>query len=356
MKFIHTADLHLGYKFSSSYSPDTLKVLKDNQKKVLSNIIDLGNQKEIDALLISGDLFDTPKVSKELVSFVKEEFERATFNIFIICGNHDPKIVDGIFNTETFSENVYIFPEGMSVKKFDDFDICGISFSGPHKLDNSLKDYKIENKDKLNIILSHGDLIKESYYNPMTLSDIKSSGADYVALGHIHAECDINNEGGTYYGYSGTPQALTFNETEETYVILGEIKKGFLKYEKIKVCEHNFKEITIKADLITSLEQIVSLIKNEISNFNISKTLFKIKFIGYIEDNLLLDEEYIINELIKDLLYIKIDFNLTKKYNIELIKNEQSVRGEFVRNALEHLCDKDEDYILKVIEYGVSRL
>ncbi len=356
MKFIHTADLHLGYKFSSSYSPETLENLKNNQKKMLSNIIDLGNQKEIGALFIAGDLFDTPKVSKDLISFVKEEFERATFNIFIICGNHDPKIIDGVFNTETFSKNVYIFPEGMSVKGFDDMDICGISFSGPHKLDNSLKDYKIKNKEKLNIILSHGDVIKESYYNPMTYSDIKLSGADYVALGHIHAECDINEEGGTYYGYSGTPQALTFNETEETFVILGEIKKGFLKYEKVSVCEHTFKEISLKADIITSNDDVISLIKKEISKFNISKTLFKVTLTGYIEDSAELDKEFIINELKKDLLYIKIDFDLTKKYNIELIKCEQSVRGEFVRNALSHLCDKDEDYILKVIEYGVSRL
>ena len=356
MKFIHTADLHLGYKFSSSYSPETLEILKNNQKKMLSNIIDLGNQKEIDALFIAGDLFDAPKVSKDLISFVKEEFERADFNIFIICGNHDPKIIDGVFNTETFPQNVYIFPEGMNVKQFDDFDICGISFFAPHKLDNSLKDYKAENKEKLNIILSHGDLIKESYYNPMSPSDIKLSGADYVALGHIHAECDINEEGGTYYGYSGTPQGLSFNETEDMFVILGEIKKGFLKYEKVQVCEHAFKEISIKADLITSVDEVVLLIKKEISHFNISKTLFKITLTGYIEDSLELDKELIINELKKDLLYIKIDFNLTKKYNIELIKCEQSVRGEFVRNALEYLSDKDEDYILKVIEYGVSRL
>lgn len=356
MKFIHTADLHLGYKFSSSYSAETLEVLKNNQKKMLGNIIDLGNQKNIDALFIAGDLFDAPKISKDLFMFVKEEFERADFNIFIICGNHDPKIIDGVFNTETFSQNVYIFPEGMSVKNFGDADIYGISFSGPHKLDNSLKDLRTENKENLNIILSHGDLIKESYYNPMTFSDIKSSGADYIALGHIHAECDINEEGGTYYGYSGTPQGLSFNETEDTFVILGEIKKGFLKYEKVQVSEHSFKEIFIKADLITSQDEIISLIKKEISNFNISKTLFKITLTGYTEDSLEIDKEFILNELKKELLYIKIDFNLTKKYNIDLLKTEQSVRGEFVRNALEILHGKDEDYILKVIEYGVSRL
>ena len=50
MKFIHTADLHLGYKFSSEYSSDTSTLLSDNQKKVLTNIINLGNENKIDAI------------------------------------------------------------------------------------------------------------------------------------------------------------------------------------------------------------------------------------------------------------------------------------------------------------------
>lgn len=356
MKFIHTADLHLGYKFSSEYSDKTINFLCENQKKVLSNIIDLGIEKKIDALFIAGDLFDLPKVSDDLTSFVKKEFERASFLIFIIGGNHDPLTADSVYKKDIFPENVYIFPEKITCVTLNEADIYGYSFTGPHKLDNSLENFKVENNDKINILLSHGDILKESYYNPMTLSDIEKSGLDYVALGHIHLECEIKKTGDTYYGYSGTPQGSTFKETGATYVILGEIKKGFFSYEKVNVSEHEFCEFIININLPETNEEIVTLIKKEIAKFNLSKTLFNITVKGYIKDGFLLDENYIRTELEKDLLYIRKDFDLTKKYNIELIKEEDSVRGEFVRNAYKVLEGYSDDYILKVVEYGVERL
>lgn len=356
MKFIHTADLHLGYKFSSEYSEKTLKILCENQRKVFSNIINLGTEKQIDALFIAGDLFDLPKVSDELISFVKKEFERAPFSIFIICGNHDPLSTDSVYKKEIFSPNVYIYPEKITSVSFKDADIYGYSFTGPHKLDNSLENFQVENKEKINILLSHGDILKESYYNPMTLSDIEKSQADYVALGHIHLECDIKKTGETYYGYSGTPQGSTFKETGATYVILGEIQKGFLNFEKVNVSEHEFLNLTLNIDIPETNDEIISLIKKEVSSYNLSKSLFNITVKGYIKDGFLLDENYITGELQKDLLYIKLKFDLTRKYNIELIKKEDSVRGEFVRNAQKLLDGYDDDYILKVIEYGVERL
>ena len=126
--------------------------------------------------------------------------------------------------------------------------------------------------------------------------------------------------------------------------------------EKIPFFEHIFKELTLNIDMPETDEDIINLIKKEISSFNISKTLFNINLKGYVSDSLTINYDYIEEELKKDLLYIRIDFELTKKYNIDLIKEEDSIRGEFVRTALKELSDYEYDYILKVIEYGVERL
>ena len=356
MKFIHTADLHLGYKISSEYSENTFSVLEDNQKKTLSSIIDTGTEERIDALFICGDLFDTPKVNKSLFNFVKSEFERAPFKIFIIAGNHDPKTSDGVYNNERFSDNVYIYPSTMSKVSFMDCDIYGLSFNSPHKLENSLKDFTPDDMQRINIMLAHGDILKDSYYNPMTLEDIKESKLDYLALGHIHLNGEIKKTGNTYYGYSGTPQATSFKETEETFVFLGEVEKGYVKTEKRYVNHHCFKELTVNFDLLSSDDEIISSVRKAISEFNLSKTLFNVTLDGYIKDGFLYDEEYVLCELSNNLLHIRINNNLRVKYDIELLKNEESIRGEFVRNALKMLEGKDYKHILKVIEYGVSRL
>ena len=356
MKFIHTADLHLGYKFSSQFPLETLEFLKENQKKILSDIIDLGIKKEIDALFIAGDLFDTHKPTKALSDFVIKEFERAGFPIFIICGNHDPKTVDSVYEKIEFPENVHIYSDTIDSFKLGDANIYGTSFIAPHKSDSAIKGFSVDNEESLNILLAHGDIAKESYYNPMKTQHITDTRADYVALGHIHMECDIKKDGNTYFGYSGAPQGSTFKENGDFFVILGDIEKGFLKYEKIDLSRHAFKSLEINIDMPQDEDDIIKRIKEKISSFNISKTLFDIKVTGFIKDGINPDINRIENELKKGLLYLRLKADFTVKYDIELLKEEESIRGEFVRNALKELEGKDYEYILKVIEYGVSRL
>ena len=48
----------------------------------------------------------------------------------------------------------------------------------------------LDKEEKINILISHGDLLKESYYNPMTLYDIEKSNADY-SLGRNELFCKL---------------------------------------------------------------------------------------------------------------------------------------------------------------------
>ena len=60
VKFIHCADLHLDspFKSKSHLSP---KIFEDGQKSAyesFKNIVDLALKKEVDFIIIAGDLFD----------------------------------------------------------------------------------------------------------------------------------------------------------------------------------------------------------------------------------------------------------------------------------------------------------
>lgn len=354
MKFIHTADLHLGYKYSSSFSKDIIEKLTENQKKVFSDIINLANEKNIDALLIAGDLFDSSNPYDELVSFVKKELNRADCKVFIVCGNHDPLVPGSIYN-EKFSENVYIFPENITCYSFEEFDVYGSSFTASHKTDNTFSGFKVNNEDKINIMLAHGELSNDSFYNPISISDIEKSGLSYLALGHIHIDDGIKKADATSYGYSGTPQGSTFKETHFAKVIFGEITDSFISTEEISVCRHSFKALDIDISDAETDDEAVKIIKSHLSAFKVTETLFSVTLTGSIKKDFKPDCDYIIKKL-EGVMYINIITDLRVKYNIELIKEEKSVRGEFVRNSFKMLEGKDEEYIKKVIEYGVSRL
>ncbi|MEM9719075.1 MAG: exonuclease subunit SbcD, partial [Bacteroidota bacterium] len=58
MKILHTADWHLGKKLEGFSR-------LEEQRKVLTEICDITEQEEVDAVCIAGDLFDTPNPSIE---------------------------------------------------------------------------------------------------------------------------------------------------------------------------------------------------------------------------------------------------------------------------------------------------
>ncbi len=354
MKFIHTGDLHLGYKFSSSYREETLKILKENQKKALKDIINLANDKKADYIFIAGDLFDLKNPDEELYLFVCEEFKRTDAKIFISAGNHDPFTSDSVYN-KPFPENTVIFPGEITSYSFDDCDIYGYSFINSHKTDNSFSGFKVKDENKINIMVAHGDLVADSFYNPILPSDIEKSGLSYMALGHIHISDGLKSAGRTLYGYSGTPLSMTFKETAENFVIFGEINDGSIRTEKINLASHFFKELSVDISDSSSDEDTLKILKSHLSGYEISKTLFSVTLTGsrpesYIPDLLVLTDR------LDSHLYLRLNSDLRISYNIDLIKEEKTVRGEFVRNALKMLGDKDTEYVKKVIEYGVKRL
>ena len=76
-------------------------------------------------------------------------------------------------------------------------------FSDPPELD----------KDKINILCAHGDLLDtDSRYCPIRMDEIVRSGFDYIALGHVHNSDGIHRGGNMWYGYSGCLDGHDFGE------------------------------------------------------------------------------------------------------------------------------------------------
>jgi exonuclease SbcD len=87
LRILHTADWHLGHTLRG-YPRDF------EQSAVLNSIIDIIQQREVDTLLISGDIFDSQHPSGESQSLFYRTLSRLhaarpTMNTVIIAGNHD---------------------------------------------------------------------------------------------------------------------------------------------------------------------------------------------------------------------------------------------------------------------------
>ena len=84
MKFLHTADLHIG---KSIYEFNML----EDQKYILQEILRIAREEQVDAILLAGDIYDRSVPSTEAVQvlewFLLEALEVAP--VLMIAGNHD---------------------------------------------------------------------------------------------------------------------------------------------------------------------------------------------------------------------------------------------------------------------------
>jgi len=86
MKLLHTSDWHLGKRL------ENLSRL-DEQKDVLKEICEIAEAEQVDAVIVSGDLFDTYNPSAEAVDLFYKTLKHLANNgkraVIAIAGNHD---------------------------------------------------------------------------------------------------------------------------------------------------------------------------------------------------------------------------------------------------------------------------
>ncbi len=88
MRFLHTSDLHIGKRLDRVDKKSRI----EEQKKVIDNLVSIANEKEVDVVLIAGDVYDTfiPSAEAEALFFdMLYKLSRLNVLTIIISGNHD---------------------------------------------------------------------------------------------------------------------------------------------------------------------------------------------------------------------------------------------------------------------------
>ncbi len=234
IRFIHTADLHLGSPLKSiGHASETIRdMLYEASYNSLSNIVTLALRESVDFVLISGDLYDGEARSIKVNKRIAEEFTRlheADIPVYIIAGNHDP--VTGTpssaialpANTVIFSsEEVETYEynrNGQPVAR-----ILGQSYRGSADSRKMYSSYTVPDTSIWNIGLLHTALSEQATgYVPCTKEDLISrSDMHYWALGHTHQE-EIINKDYPLIAYPGIPQGRDVGELGPGSILMVEL-------------------------------------------------------------------------------------------------------------------------------------
>lgn len=203
LSIVHLADLHLGASYSF-LPPTKATAARESQFSTLQRAVEYANTQFANAILIAGDLFDSPKPSSEIVTRAFSILAGANCCVLIAPGNHDYLCADSPYLTAQRPERVFVFtsPTLTSFPIGDRALVWGAAFcdqSASIPLEADLAE------DRPNLCLVHSDLKTQSGYNPLTAADFKASGFTYAALGHNHQYSGMRRAGNTIYACPGSP-------------------------------------------------------------------------------------------------------------------------------------------------------
>lgn len=295
MKILHTADWHIGKQL---YKRELLEEITLYFDFLIQTIED----KKIDVLLVSGDIFDTSTPSntakKTYFNILKRIFETKT-KVIITAGNHDsvlnleaPKELLEIFDITIVGsyQNVKLIHLGQVGSKaivlapipfLHDRDLR-VGSEGLTESDRleayrngiqqrfSYWSQQIESNYPKAYKLAMGHLYMQGASTSDSERDIQIGNAagvslgtfdglfDYVALGHIHRPQRLNNG----VRYSGSPVGLSFSEKNDSkLMILLEILEKEITIQDIAIPTYR-KMVKISGTLSDTISKLNSF-KNE---------------------------------------------------------------------------------------------
>ena len=353
VKFLHTADWHIGRKLQG-------KDLLEDQQYVMNNLISKIDETKPDFLIIAGDLYDRSVPSKEATTLLQELLVKINIEcnipIFAISGNHDSRerlaIGEAWFSKHKFYLHTRL-NQAFDKITFEDTDIYLLPYFEPFEAREHFEDatltthnsatkrvideiYKNIDMSKTNILVAHtfvsGGLETDSE-REISVGTVENVAVeifekfDYVALGHLHNPNAIKEE---RIKYSGSPMAYSFSEATQTKGMrLVELTKEIFTEEFISL-EQKRKLHNIS----TTYEEVFTKVFQQ--NFDCKNDYFSMELSGMegVTDPLPRIKEYYPNTLLlkqkrnnNSDSEIKFDKEMLTKSPLELIEgfyNEQT--------------------------------
>lgn len=219
LKILHSADWHLDSPFTG-FTESQRQYLKEQQRQIPKKIADLCHREDCDMMLLSGDLFDGMP-SRLTLEMVKEALADSGVPVLIAPGNHDFVSPGCCWLEENWPENVFIFTGALESVTIAGLGcrIYGAAFQS-RDCPPLLEDFQAEGEETYCVAVLHGDPAqKNSPYNPVTTAQVRTSGLDYLALGHVH-KAGFFRAGNTLCAWPGCPMGRGWDETGEKGVCI----------------------------------------------------------------------------------------------------------------------------------------
>ncbi len=229
VKFMHTADWHLGIKFSQLGSK--ADAVREMRIKTAEKLLEAAKESNVDFVLISGDLFDSNNIERRTLNRVIQLMLKASpLDVYILPGNHDPLTLDSpyLYSAWDSLSNVHILKDPEPLNEVNSGVVlypCPITQKQSSK---DLTEWINANNSEISIGIAHGNIEIEGFIDasnfPIDPERADKSGLNYLALGEWHSFYEHTSKDGQIKTvYPGTPETTKFGEKNSGNAVIVEI-------------------------------------------------------------------------------------------------------------------------------------
>ena len=336
---LHFADLHLDAKFAwAAAHSDAAHRRRQGLRDTLLRIVELAKEAKVDAVFCGGDLYEHERTTPDTAAFLKKAFaELAPIGVFLAPGNHDWYGRDSVYAINDWSPNVHVFREKrlQPCPLVDGLTLWGGAHLEPRGTGNFLDNFNV-NEGGLHLALFHGSEHAwfheqeegKAQHAPFHAAEVPSAGFCHAFLGHYHRP-----QNAQHHTYPGNPDPLAFGERGERGVVVATIQcDGSVHRELRQVASTAAHDLKLDVSGCASQQAIRDRLAKQIDGL---QGVARLAVHGDLDPDVDLHDSDLRDALASSFEAVQINYlDLRTGYDVDSIKDERTVRGQFVRDVL----------------------
>ena len=238
IRLLHLADLHLGASFTAF--GDLADTRRTAVLDAFRRLPEITVAESVDAVLIAGDLFDSPQPAPDVAAAARDTLRRVGVTgvrVFVVPGNHDSitlrpnPYTDPLGDAHVFAAPCFEAPISVDTAN-GTLHVYGIAYDRAREAD-PLATFRRAGQPGVHVVLIHGSVpdaphwIMSQSSLRLPMERLANLEADYIALGDYHRfrpPREFDASGTSPACYSGSFAALDLTETGPRGYVVAEVR------------------------------------------------------------------------------------------------------------------------------------
>jgi exonuclease SbcD len=346
MKIIHCADIHIGSALQN-LPAEKARIRKREILDAFFRMLAFAGENGVRAVIIAGDLFDSPRVSRQTKRELFGQISSLCQTDFLyLPGNHDKGVDFGDIG-EALPPNFHILGGGDDWKYFRCGNVCiaGYELSRGGFFWEKLR----FERESFNIAVLHGEPAA------IPFDRLKGRNINYLSLGDIHIPDmepkRLDSRG--VYAYSGCLEGRGFDETGERGFFLLDIEGGTFKRRFVEIAKRKYHALFVDISGLDDHSKIYGRICEAAAHIP-EQDIVKVILKGRRKADAQIERENLEVKLSERFFFAKVEDSTSLDMDSIDFSNEISLRSEFVK--LVSSSDLPSERKEKILEYGIKAL